>query len=266
MNEVSSVAIAKKRFGQNFLIDPRKSSRMVSALETTDLDTIIEIGPGTGILTKLLLDKGARVIAVEIDRDLIPDLKERFGSNELFKLVENDILDIDPAQLASGGFKLIGNLPYNISGMVIEWMIEHYELIQTAIITVQKEVAERLRSGPGSRDFGSLSVLSQSFFDIARVTNIPPGCFSPKPKVHSTVLRLTPNRKLPEDIQYSKFREFAHGCFSQKRKKLSNSLAASLDIAKNKVVEELTRMGLGENSRAEELTLAEFYVLFKAIY
>ncbi len=253
---------AKKRFGQNFLTDPRKAAKLVDSLNIIEGESVLEIGPGTGILTKILLDRGADLVAVELDRDLIPGLMERFGSNRRFKLVEDDIINVDPAALSSSGFKVIGNLPYNISGAMVEWLIDFFDFIKLAVMTVQKEVADRLRADHGCRDYGSLTVLAQSFFDISRLFNIPPGCFSPRPKVNSTALFLKPNKKL-DDILYPDFKDFVRGCFFQKRKKLTNSLVASSGIDKNIIENRLAAMGKTVDCRAEELSLEEFYDLYR---
>jgi len=257
------MVVAKKRFGQNFLIDPKKAAKLIDTLLISDGEAVIEIGAGTGILTEKLLACGADLIAVEIDRDLARKLEERFGAIKRFRLVEDDIIDVDPSRFKSSGLKVIGNLPYNISGAVVEWLIDFSEFINLAVITVQKEVADRLRAGPGSRNYGSLSVLAQSFFNIRRAFDIPPGCFSPRPRVMSTVLRFEPDRKLNDEIPFPKFKDFVRGCFAQKRKKLVNSLAASLGKDKHAIEKALAALGRGNSSRAEELTLNEFFSLYR---
>jgi 16S rRNA (adenine1518-N6/adenine1519-N6)-dimethyltransferase len=256
---------AKKRFGQHFLTDPRKADRLVDALEISAGDTILEVGPGTGILTERLLRSRADLVAVEIDRDLIADLKERFGANKRFRLVESDIIRVDPAGLGAGRLKVIGNLPYNISGAFAEWLIEYNGLLKMAVITVQKEVGERLRASPGGRDYGSLSVMVQCFFDIRRLFDIPPGCFSPRPKVVSTALRLLPQRHLDPGIDFPQFRDFLRACFSQKRKKLINSLAAALSMDRDLIEKKTVSLGLKSDVRAEQLSLPELTELFKSV-
>lgn len=255
----------KKRFGQHFLTDPRKANRLVDALHIEDGETVLEIGAGTGILTERILAKGADLIAVEIDRDLIGSLKERFGGMAQFKLIEGDIIRQNPTNLAPGGFKVIGNLPYNISGAVAEWLIEHRSSIRSAVITVQKQVADRLKAGPGGRDYGALSVMVQCFYDVNRLFDIPPGCFTPRPKVDSTVLQLDPHEKLDKEIDYRQFREFLRGCFFQKRKKLTNSLAAAMKISRETIEKSLTSLGRKADTRAEQLSLLELIKLYKAV-
>jgi len=265
------MAIAKKRFGQNFLIDPRKAENLVASLDIRKSDTIIEVGPGTGALTERILRTNARLISIELDRDLIRPLADKFGESRNFTLVESDIIDVDPRKFAPDGFKLIGNLPYNISGAMIEWLISYSGLVRLAVITIQKEVATRLRAEPGSRDYGSFSVMAQSFFDVKRLFDIPPGSFSPKPKVYSTVISMTPHKKLPDDIEYVGFRDFLRACFARKRKTLANSLMAANNLADlgfpNRAGIEKILAGLGHRPeiRAEQLTLSEFVKLFKII-
>lgn len=259
------MVIAKKRFGQHFLTDPGKAEKLVRMLEPVKGETVMEIGPGTGILTEKLLGYGVHVVAVEIDRDLVPALLERFGSNELFRLVEDDIVNVDPSALACSNFKVMGNLPYNISGAVVEWLVEIRGHVGLAVITVQKEVADRLRAAPGTRAYGAMSVLAQSFFDITKLFDIPPGCFTPRPKVISTALRFLPEAKLPDHIPYKEFREFVRGCFSQKRKKLANSLVTAFGIDKNDMEEKLAALGLSPDVRAEQLELSRFYDLYESM-
>jgi 16S rRNA (adenine1518-N6/adenine1519-N6)-dimethyltransferase len=258
---------AKKRFGQNFLTDPHKLENLVAALDLKPNELVLEIGPGTGNLTELLLNKAVQLIAVELDRDLLTPLRERFESGGRFKLIENDIIKLDLRQATDDRkIKLIGNLPYNISGAIVEWLIEYWDLIICGVITVQKEVGARLKAEPGSRDYGSLSVITQSHFDIKRLFDLPPGCFTPKPKVDSTALLLTPVKKI--DIDFAEFRDFLRAAFAQKRKKLANSLISrELRFKKNFTREELekllVRLGKKADIRAEQLSLTDFLELYK---
>lgn len=259
--------VAKKRFGQNFLTDLHKLESLVAALELKATDLVLEIGPGTGNLTELILKTQANLIAVELDRDLLSPLNERFESSGRFKLIENDIIKLDLRQAVAGRkIKLIGNLPYNISGAIVEWLIEYWDLIVSGVITVQKEVAARLKAEPGSRDYGSLSVIAQSYFDIKKLFDIPPGCFTPKPKVDSTALMLTPSKKI--DIEFIEFRDFLRAAFSQKRKKLANSLISrelpnAKDYTREEIENFLVSLGKKADIRAEQLSLSDFLELYK---
>jgi 16S rRNA (adenine1518-N6/adenine1519-N6)-dimethyltransferase len=258
----------KKRFGQNFLTDPHKAGSLVNALGIRPGEKVLEIGPGTGILTDRILKAGANLIAVELDRELLSDLESQFGSNPNFKLLEGDIIRIDPRGISSGKLKIIGNLPYNISGAIVEWFIEYHDVIELAVITVQKEVAARLKASPNSRDYGALSIMAQSFFNIKRLFDIPPGCFSPKPKVDSTVLSLIPDKKIGE-ISYPSFRDFVRAGFSQKRKKLVNSLVSrspeimGKSFSKEQIENYLASLGKNSDIRAEQLSLRDFLELYQ---
>jgi 16S rRNA (adenine1518-N6/adenine1519-N6)-dimethyltransferase len=257
---------AKKRFGQNFMVDPHKANSLVESLNIIPGETILEIGPGTGILTERILQANANLIAVELDRDMIDPLQERFTPTGRFRLIESDIIKIDPHTLVADKLKVIGNLPYNISGAMIEWFIAHHESVKLAVITVQKEVAARLRAIPGNRDYGALSVMIQSYFDIKRLFDIPPGCFSPKPKVLSTALSLTPHKKIADDIDFPRFREFLWACFSKKRKTLINSLSFWSEgetFSKEQVEKYLASLSKKPDIRAEQLSLSDFLELFR---
>jgi 16S rRNA (adenine1518-N6/adenine1519-N6)-dimethyltransferase len=256
--------LAKKRFGQHFLTDPHKAQRLIDALQVMPGETVLEIGPGTGILTERLLIAGANLVAVEFDRDLIPILRERFSPSGRFSLIEKDIIAVDPSAISPQPLKILGNLPYNISGAIVEWFITYHKTVELAVITVQKEVAVRLRAKPCTRDYGSLSVMAQSHFEIKRLFDIPPGSFSPKPKIMSTVLSLRPDLKIG-NIDYPEFRDFLRACFAQKRKKLANSLASRGEsgFSRRDAENLLARLGKKADIRAEQLSLGEFLELFK---
>ncbi|UCC79947.1 MAG: ribosomal RNA small subunit methyltransferase A [Candidatus Zixiibacteriota bacterium] len=259
------MATSKKRFGQNFLTDKRVADKIVDAAGIEPGDEVLEIGPGKGILTERILDAGANLTAVEIDRDLIPGLMERFGDSRRFNLLENDIIKIELASLNKSDLKIVGNLPYNISGALMEWLIENHRMIRLALITVQKEVADRIRAGPGGRDYGSLSVLIQMFFAVSRLFDISPGSFFPKPKVKSTVIKLVPDLKLDSDIGYDSFKRFIYTCFARKRKTLVNSLKSSGDYDKDAIEKSLVSLGKSTDIRAEQVSGREFSILYRKI-
>ncbi len=256
---------AKKRFGQNFLIDSSKADELVDSLNIKKGETVIEIGPGKGTLTERILSRGARLIAVELDRELAPFLNNKFGQNGNFSLIESDIIRVDPREITDHPVKIIGNLPYNISGAIIEWLISYYKYTNLAVITVQAEVADRLKANINCRDYGALTILIQSYYDLTKLFDIPPGCFSPKPKVLSTALKLVPNLKISEDIEYHGFRKFIRACFSQKRKILINSLSASTIISKIEAEKLLVSMDKKTDIRAEQMTLQELVKLYRLV-
>ena len=202
---------------------------------------------------------------MEIDRDLIPELEERFGKNSRFRLMQGDIVKVNLSSHWGGRFKVVGNLPYNISGAIFEWLIGNFKFVELAVITVQKEVANRVKAKPGSRDYGSLSVLVQMFYSVSRLFDIPAGCFSPKPKVTSTVIRLSPDLRLEGEIDYLSFREFIYSCFAQKRKTLVNSLKASGKYEKHNIEKCLVSLGKSTDIRAEQLNGRDFSVLYRKI-
>jgi len=257
--------ISKKRFGQNFLIDPGKANKIVGAADIDPGDEVLEIGPGRGFLTERILNRGANLVAVELDRDLIPKLEERFGENSLFNIMENDIIRVKLLSLGDKNFKIIGNLPYNISGALFDWLIENHKMVELAVITVQKEVANRIRARPGNREYGSLSVLVQMFYAVSRLFDIPAGCFSPKPKVVSTVVKLVPDLKLKPGINYNSFKQFIYECFAQKRKTLVNSLKSSGEFEKDIIEKSLVSLGKSTDIRAEQVSGQEFMKLYGKI-
>ena len=253
---------SKKRFGQNFLVDQGKADRIVDALVIEKNERVLEIGPGKGVLTERILRQGAVLTAVELDRDLIPGLMERFGENPRFSIIENDIIKVRLSDLDGSSYKIIGNIPYNISGALIDWLITNAKMIDSVVITVQKEVADRIKADPGNREYGSLSALAQMFYKVVRVFDISPGCFSPRPKVKSSVLKLTPDIKLDAAINYNEFREFVYGCFAQKRKTLVNSLGFSGKFGKARIEKSLVSLEKRTDIRAEHLSCLELMSLF----
>jgi len=274
---------AKKRFGQNFLVDMKKADALVKALELENGDAVIEVGPGKGILTERLAKHEIYLQLVEVDRELITLLKDRFGDRENIEIIENDIIKHDPSKFAKKRVKLIGNLPYNISGAMVEWLIRYHHLIDRAVITVQKEVAERLRAASHRREYGSLSVITQAFYNIKKLFSIPPGCFSPRPKVDSTALILSPELKIPlkvvkehilesqmgreagAGIDPDEFIKFVRACFAQKRKTLINSLSSSLNLERGELSNTIMSSGYDEDVRAEQFQLRDFVRLWHLI-
>jgi len=254
---------AKKSLGQNFLRDQSVIRRIVAALDLSEQDTVIEIGPGRGALTEQLLATGAKIVAIEIDREFVPALRVQFHFSENFQVVEADVLETDFAQYlpASGAAetKLVGNLPYNISTPILQRLIDQRELFSTIVLMFQREVVERIRASPGGKERGFLSVLVENAFDIKYLFDVRPQAFQPVPKVWSAVVRLTPK---PFSLQdRPEFRNLVSAGFAQKRKTILNNLKPVLDDA-TKI---LAASGIDGKRRAETLTLHEWGVLATTI-
>jgi 16S rRNA (adenine1518-N6/adenine1519-N6)-dimethyltransferase len=248
---------AKRSLGQNFLCDQSVVDRVVDALGIDSTDTVVEIGPGLGALTSTLLDKAARVIAIEFDRDLIEPLRQRFhGSGKLF-LINADALhlsfaDIPEIKTAAGNIKLAANLPYNISTPILQRLIEQRHLFSRLVLMFQREVMARITAAPGTKDRGYLSVLVENAFNTERLFDVPPTAFRPAPKVWSGVVRLTPKR--PAMADEAVFREILSAAFAQKRKTILNNLKGKYGGA----AALLQSSGIDGRRRAETLSLDEW--------
>lgn len=254
----------KKRFGQNFLRDPSVVDRILAAARLEADDRILEIGPGLGVLTDRLLAATAEVTVMEVDRDLITGLEAR--REPRLQVVAGDCLEIDwPSLLERPPYKLVANLPYNISSQVLFKILDHRELFSRLVLMFQKEVGDRLCAAPGTSAYGILSVFCQLVFDIRRVTVVPPGAFYPPPKVHSVVLEFVPLARPRVAVDDPRlFRRVVKGAFGQRRKTLRNALlgagfpAAVIDAA-------LAGCGIDPQRRGETLELAEFAALSAAV-
>lgn len=250
----------RKRFGQNFLRDQHVLDRIIAAADLQETDRVLEIGPGRGALTERLLQSGRPVLAVEIDRDLAAALQARQEPN--LNVVVGDVLRMDWAELLSvPPYKLVANLPYNVSSQILFRVLEHRQFFTGLVLMFQKEVGDRLVAEPSTRDYGILSVLMQTWFQIDRVVKVPPNAFYPPPKVDSVVLSLVPLAKpaalINDEVLY---RELIRGAFAQRRKTLRNSLlgsgwdALTIDRA-------LAASGIDPRRRGETLSLQEFATL-----
>jgi len=246
----------RKRFGQNFLRAPHVVEQILTAAEVTPGAQVVEVGPGPGALTDRLLAAGARVTAFEVDRDLAAALESRAAPNLTVHL--GDVLKADwPALLAAPPYKLVANLPYNISSQVLFKILDHRDLFSRLVLMFQKEVGDRLLASPATRDYGILSVLVQNWYEVTRVVKVPPGCFFPPPKVESVVLSFAPRRQplAPVNNEES-FRRLVKAVFAQRRKTLRNGLlgagyeAAGVDRA-------LTMLVLAPTVRGETLTIEQ---------
>ncbi|MGN0420120.1 MAG: 16S rRNA (adenine(1518)-N(6)/adenine(1519)-N(6))-dimethyltransferase RsmA [Acetatifactor sp.] len=256
----------QKKFGQNFLIDTSVLDRIIAAAEITDEDCVLEIGPGIGTMTQYLAESAREVIAVEIDRNLIPILEETLSAYDNVTVINEDILKVDVAKLAqekNGGkpIKVVANLPYYITTPIIMGLFENHVPLQSITIMVQKEVADRMQVGPGTKDYGALSLAVQYYAKPQIVANVPPNCFMPRPNVGSAVIRLTRYETPPVQVKDEK-KMFAliRASFNQRRKTLVNSLGndPKLNLSKESVAQALGQMQLSPTIRGEALTLEQF--------
>jgi 16S rRNA (adenine1518-N6/adenine1519-N6)-dimethyltransferase len=254
----------KKGLGQNFLVDPAHRARIVAAADLTPDDTVLEVGPGPGVLTELLAQQAGRVVAVELDDRLVPFLRERFAGQDYVRIVHADILETDPAELTEGQpYKVVANLPYYITSAVIRHLLESNPAPEVLVLTVQREVAERMVAQPPDM---SLLALGTQFYATGKiVARIPAGAFYPAPKVESAVVRLDRRAQpVANDITAERFFEVARAGFSQPRKQLRNSLAAGLGIAPAQVEAWLSSAGIDPKRRAETLSLGEWVALARS--
>jgi 16S rRNA (adenine1518-N6/adenine1519-N6)-dimethyltransferase len=249
----------KKRFGQHFISDPRLLQRIVRFSGVTAEDTVIEIGPGAGALTRALAQTVKQVIAIEIDRDLIPALRSGMPAN--VEVVEGDALELDFSRLAPGEFHVLGNLPYNIGTPLLKRCIAQREHIRSVTVMLQREVAERLRAKPGTSDYGPLSVLGQYYARLVWGFVVPPGAFTPRPKVDSAVIQLTWRAGVPTD---EPFTDFVHRAFGSRRKKLVNNLASmNLALTREQLEALLHSEGIPKDSRPENLSVDQFLRIYR---
>jgi 16S rRNA (adenine1518-N6/adenine1519-N6)-dimethyltransferase len=249
--------LPKKLLGQNFLIDDGIASRIVEAVRIKKSDTVVEIGPGGGILTERILDCPCRLFAVELDRKLYTSLQTKLGDRKNLKLVRGDFLRFDLGLTAgSGKLKLVGNLPYRITGPVMRKIVDDREVIDSAVFMVQKEVGERLSSSAGTKAYGPLSIFVQIYAKVEKLFSVSPESFRPRPKVSSAVVRIQFRTKPlvnPEEAEF--FFWLVKTAFSQRRKMLVNSLSASLKMPRGEFENRLTEVGLQRRCRPEEIEI-----------
>ena len=261
--------VFQKRFGQNFLINTRVLDRIIEASEITKDDFVLEIGPGIGTMTQYLADAAREVTAVEIDDALIPILQDTLKEWDNVSVIHGDILKTDIRKIADEKnqgrpIKVVANLPYYITTPIIMGLFESHVPVDSITVMVQKEVADRMQTGPGSKDYGALSLAVQYYAKPEIVANVPPNCFMPRPKVGSAVIRLTTYDKPPVEVDDEKLMfRIIRASFNQRRKTLANGLknAADLDIPKELIAESIESLGHGPSVRGEALTLEEFAAL-----
>ncbi|MCI5944198.1 MAG: 16S rRNA (adenine(1518)-N(6)/adenine(1519)-N(6))-dimethyltransferase RsmA [Eubacterium sp.] len=259
----------QKKFGQNFLIDTQVLDKIIAAAHIGPEDFVLEIGPGIGTMTQYLAEAAREVVAVEIDKNLIPILQDTLSDYNNVSVINDDILKVDIRQMAeerNGGkpIKVVANLPYYITTPIIMGLLENEVPLGSITVMVQKEVADRMQTGPGSKDYGALSLAVQYYAEPYIVANVPPNCFMPRPAVGSAVIRLTKHEKKPVEVKNPAFMfKIIRASFNQRRKTLQNGLhnSSELKISKEEVVNALEKMGLPVAVRGEKLTLAQFAML-----
>ncbi len=260
---------AKKKFGQNFLIDNGTLEGIVEAAGVTDKDCVLEIGPGIGTLTQYLADSAGRVVAVEIDKTLIPVLADTLSDYNNVTVINEDVLKVDIEEIVNKyndgrPIKVVANLPYYITTPIIMKLFESAVPIESVTVMVQKEVADRMSMGPGSKDYGALSLAVAFYAEAHEVMDVPPSCFIPQPGVGSAVVHLSRYQEPKVKVKDEKFLfEIIRTAFNQRRKTLSNSLSGNpqLGLSRQQVQDALTEMGIDERVRGEVLTLEQFATL-----
>ena len=256
----------QKKFGQNFLIDTHVLERIISEAGVTENDFVVEIGPGIGTMTQYLCEAAGAVAAVEIDKNLIPILHDTLSEYDNVEIINEDILKVDIAALAdekNGGkpIKVVANLPYYITTPIIMGLFESHVPIESITVMVQKEVADRMQCGPGSKDYGALSLAVQYYAKPEIVANVPPNCFMPRPNVGSAVIRLTRHEKPPVEVIDEKLMfRLIRASFNQRRKTLVNGLknASDLTFTKDQIETAIKAIGQPLTIRGEALTLEQF--------
>ena len=259
----------QKKFGQNFLIDTHVLDKIIRAAEITKDDYVLEIGPGIGTMTQYLANAARKVTAVEIDKSLMPILADTLQEYDNVSVINEDVLKVDIAKLAqeeNGGrpIKVVANLPYYITTPIIMGLFESHVPVKSITVMVQKEVADRMQVGPGTKDYGALSLAVQYYARPDIVANVPPNCFMPRPKVGSAVIRLERYEEPPVQVEdeHLMFR-IIRASFNQRRKTLVNGLVNSPEISfgKEEIISAIEKLGKGSSVRGEALTLKEFAAL-----
>ena len=258
--------VFQKKYGQNFLIDTHVLDKNINAAKITKDDFVLEIGPGIGTMTQYLASSAREVFAVEIDRALIPILEDTLSEYENVTILNEDILKVDIRKLAEERnqgrpIKVVANLPYYITTPIIMGLFEEEVPVESITVMVQKEVADRMQTGPGSKDYGALSLAVQYYASPYIVANVPPNCFMPRPKVGSAVIRLSRHEKPPVDVKDPRLMfRIIRASFNQRRKTLVNGLknAQDLDFTKEEIERAVSACGFPAGIRGEALTLQNF--------
>lgn len=265
--------VFQKKFGQNFLIDTHVLDKIIAAAEITKDDFVLEIGPGIGTMTQYLACAARKVVAVEIDKALIPILEDTLSDYDNARVINNDVLKVDIAKLAeeeNGGkpIKVVANLPYYITTPIIMGLFENHVPIKSITVMVQKEVADRMQVGPGTKEYGALSLAVQYYAKPEIVAIVPPNCFMPRPNVGSAVIRLTRHKEVPVQVNDEKLMfKIIRASFNQRRKTLANGLnnAPDIHLSKEVIQESIEELGVPVTIRGEALTLQQFAQLSNII-
>jgi 16S rRNA (adenine1518-N6/adenine1519-N6)-dimethyltransferase len=255
----------KKRFGQNFLKDKNIARKIVKAIDAPHPQLIVEIGPGTGVLTEFVLNEAENYVGIEIDRSLFELLQNRFSGLNNFSLVSQDFLEFDLAEVF-GEFPdhskvILGNIPYNITSPILFKLFDQADSLNQAVLMVQKEVGNRIRAMPGGKDYGLLSIFSQIFADVNSLFSVPAKLFFPQPKVDSAVIKFQFRRGAKDEFaDFELFRKMVRTCFQHRRKMLRNSLSQlfSVDV--------LTKLGTSLSQRPEQLSINQWKEIFQQIH
>lgn len=263
----------QKKFGQNFLIDTHVLDKIIAAAGITKDDFVLEIGPGIGTMTQYLACAAREVVAVEIDKNLIPILEDTLSEYDNVSVINEDILKVDIAALAeekNGGrpIKVVANLPYYITTPIIMGLYEKHVPLESITVMVQKEVADRMQVGPGTKDYGALSLAVQFYAKPYIVANVPPNCFMPRPSVGSAVIRLTSHETRPVEVVDEQLMfKIIRASFNQRRKTLANGLnnSSELNLPKEVIIKSIEELGRGASIRGEALSLEEFAKLTNII-
>ena len=266
--------VFQKKFGQNFLIDTHVLDKIIGSAEITKDDFVLEIGPGIGTMTQYLACAAGKVAAVEIDKALIPILEDTLDGYDNVQVINEDVLKVDIAELAKQEnegkpIKVVANLPYYITTPIIMGLFESHVPIDSITIMVQKEVADRMQEGPGSKEYGALSLAVQYYAKPEIVVNVPPSCFMPQPKVGSAVIRLTRHSEPPVTVKSEKLLfQVIRASFNQRRKTLANGLAnyGAFGLPKEELQACIEELGVPVNIRGEALSLEQFAQLSNIIY
>ena len=256
----------QKKFGQNFLIDTHVLEKIISSAGITKDDFVLEIGPGIGTMTQYLCESAREVMAVEIDKNLIPILSDTLSAYDNVTVVNEDILKLDIAKTAiehndGKPIKVVANLPYYITTPIIMGLFESHVPLESITVMVQKEVADRMQAVPGTKDYGALSLAVQFYSKAEIVANVPPNCFMPRPNVGSAVIRLTCHKDRPVEVKNEAFMfRLIRASFNQRRKTLQNGLSndRSLNLSKEQIAAAIEQLRLSPTVRGETLSLGQF--------